>query len=118
MLFNVCHEPPGLSYHDGSGRQVTNRGETAMIPPTVYYSRVGLELGRMVAQGQKMSPPYVAQPSTTSMQILTFLQKHFDLSIVLQFHGQCGPESERSPLSDRVERSIQPQHNAEPSAQH
>jgi hypothetical protein len=30
-----------------------------MIPPTMYYSRVGLELGRLVFQGQKMSPPYV-----------------------------------------------------------
>jgi F-type H+-transporting ATPase subunit g len=31
----------------------------ALIPPTVYYARVGLELSRMVFQGQKMTPPYV-----------------------------------------------------------
>lgn len=30
-----------------------------MIPPTVYYGKVGLELAKLVAQGQKMSPPYV-----------------------------------------------------------
>jgi len=29
----------------------------AAIPPTMYYSRVGLELSRLVFQGQKMSPP-------------------------------------------------------------
>ena len=29
----------------------------AMIPPTVYYSRVGLELGKLVFRGQNMSPP-------------------------------------------------------------
>jgi len=30
-----------------------------MIPPTVYYGKVGLELAKLVARGQKMSPPYV-----------------------------------------------------------
>ncbi|KAM0128231.1 hypothetical protein ACHAP3_008452 [Botrytis cinerea] len=29
------------------------------IPPTVYYARVGLELSRLVIQGQKMAPPIV-----------------------------------------------------------
>ncbi|MCJ1447226.1 MAG: hypothetical protein MMC23_007737 [Stictis urceolatum] len=29
------------------------------IPPTVYYSKVGLELSKLVFQGQKMSPPSV-----------------------------------------------------------
>lgn len=37
-----------------------------MIPPTVYYGKVGLELAKLVARGQKMSPPYV-------MTILCFL---------------------------------------------
>ena len=32
----------------------------AAIPPTIYYSKVGLELSKLVFQGQKMSPPYVA----------------------------------------------------------
>jgi len=32
----------------------------SLIPPTVYYGRVGLELARLVAQGQKMSPPTMA----------------------------------------------------------
>lgn len=30
---------------------------TGQIPPTVYYARVGLELGKLVFQGQKMTPP-------------------------------------------------------------
>ncbi|MCJ1355336.1 MAG: hypothetical protein MMC33_005327 [Icmadophila ericetorum] len=29
----------------------------SLIPPTIYYSRVGLELSRMVFHGQKMYPP-------------------------------------------------------------
>jgi hypothetical protein len=32
-----------------------------MIPPTVYYGKVGLELAKLVARGQKMSPPYVTR---------------------------------------------------------
>lgn len=31
--------------------------EPALIPPTVYYSRVGLELARIVFKGQNMAPP-------------------------------------------------------------
>ncbi|KAL4818661.1 mitochondrial ATP synthase g subunit-domain-containing protein [Aspergillus spinulosporus] len=29
----------------------------SMIPPTIYYSRVGLELGKLVFRGQNMTPP-------------------------------------------------------------
>ncbi|PWY89996.1 hypothetical protein BO70DRAFT_358992 [Aspergillus heteromorphus CBS 117.55] len=29
----------------------------SMIPPTLYYSRVGLELGRLIFRGQNMTPP-------------------------------------------------------------
>ncbi|PYH92547.1 hypothetical protein BO71DRAFT_400455 [Aspergillus ellipticus CBS 707.79] len=32
----------------------------SMIPPTVYYSRVGLELARLVFRGQSMTPPNLA----------------------------------------------------------
>ncbi|KAE8451419.1 hypothetical protein EG329_004048 [Mollisiaceae sp. DMI_Dod_QoI] len=30
------------------------------IPPTVYYARVGLELSKIVFQGQKMTPPPIS----------------------------------------------------------
>ncbi|TVY54149.1 ATP synthase subunit g, mitochondrial [Lachnellula cervina] len=30
------------------------------IPPTIYYARVGLELSKIVFQGQKMSPPPIS----------------------------------------------------------
>jgi len=30
------------------------------IPPAIHYSRVGLELGKLVFQGQKMTPPPVS----------------------------------------------------------
>ncbi|KAL2798813.1 mitochondrial ATP synthase g subunit-domain-containing protein [Aspergillus germanicus] len=29
----------------------------SMIPPTLYYSKVGLELGKLVFRGQNMTPP-------------------------------------------------------------
>ncbi|CCX06517.1 putative mitochondrial F1F0-ATP synthase g subunit [Pyronema domesticum] len=48
----------------------------AAIPPTVYYSKVGIELAKLVFRGQKMTPPDMAtfqstlksfaQPSTMS----------------------------------------------------
>lgn len=38
-----------------------------MIPPTIYYSKVALELSRMVFQGQKMSPPYVSPSLSLSI---------------------------------------------------
>jgi len=33
----------------------------SLIPPTVYYSRVGIELARIVFKGQQMAPPSMAQ---------------------------------------------------------
>jgi F-type H+-transporting ATPase subunit g len=33
----------------------------SLIPPTVYYSRVGLELARIVFKGQNMAPPPLSQ---------------------------------------------------------
>ncbi|OCT50277.1 ATP synthase subunit g, mitochondrial [Cladophialophora carrionii] len=33
----------------------------SLIPPTVYYSRVGWELARIVFRGQQMAPPSLAQ---------------------------------------------------------
>ncbi|KAL4936837.1 hypothetical protein BDV06DRAFT_204124 [Aspergillus oleicola] len=32
----------------------------SMIPPTIYYSRVGIELGKLVFRGQNMTPPNLA----------------------------------------------------------
>ncbi|GAM90743.1 hypothetical protein ANO11243_087880 [Dothideomycetidae sp. 11243] len=32
----------------------------SLVPPTIYYSKVGLELARLVARGRSMSPPDVA----------------------------------------------------------
>ena len=36
---------------------LTDRVLTAMIPPTIYYGRVALEVGKLVAQGRKMTVP-------------------------------------------------------------
>ncbi|KAF2808168.1 uncharacterized protein BDZ99DRAFT_372576, partial [Mytilinidion resinicola] len=32
----------------------------SLIPPTIYYSKVGLELGKLVFEARKMNPPSVA----------------------------------------------------------
>ncbi|KAF7846021.1 hypothetical protein BT93_L5570 [Corymbia citriodora subsp. variegata] len=42
----------------------------AMIPPTIYYSRVGLELARLVARGQKMSPPNMASFQSYGQRVM------------------------------------------------
>ncbi|KAJ6160390.1 ATP synthase subunit G atp20 [Penicillium chermesinum] len=39
---------------------LTYYASIAMIPPAIYYSRVGLELGKLVFRGQKMTPPNLA----------------------------------------------------------
>ena len=33
-----------------------------MVPPTIYYSKVGWEVARLVFQGQRMTPPYAYSP--------------------------------------------------------
>lgn len=40
-----------------SDGMLTKTNDPALIPPTIYYSRVGLELSKIVFRGQKMSPP-------------------------------------------------------------
>ncbi|KAH6681302.1 putative sorbitol dehydrogenase [Halenospora varia] len=44
------------------------------IPPTVYYARVGLELSKLVFQGQKMSPPPVSTFQSYYQRILQSLR--------------------------------------------
>lgn len=41
----------------GPSDSPADNAPTAMIPPTVYYSKVGLELAKLVFRGQNMSPP-------------------------------------------------------------
>ncbi|KAL3425147.1 mitochondrial f1f0-atp synthase [Phlyctema vagabunda] len=40
------------------------------IPPTIYYARVGLELSKLVFQGQKMTPPPVSTFQSYFQQIV------------------------------------------------
>lgn len=54
----VSIRPPGSDRHSRTPYLiVTNTISLAMIPPTLYYSKVGLELGKLVFRGQNMSPP-------------------------------------------------------------
>jgi (2Fe-2S) ferredoxin len=41
----------------GSIGQCADKLCIAIYPPTVYYSRVGLELAKLVFKGRQMSPP-------------------------------------------------------------
>lgn len=48
----------GVSIHLLEKALLTHHSyEIALIPPTIYYSRVGLELGKLVFRGQNMTPP-------------------------------------------------------------
>ncbi|RDL42373.1 Uncharacterized protein BP5553_02352 [Venustampulla echinocandica] len=44
------------------------------IPPTVHYARVGLELSKLVFQGQKMSPPPVSTFQSYYQNVLKALR--------------------------------------------
>jgi len=46
----------------------------SMIPPTIYYSKVGLELSKLVFQGRKMTPPSLAEFQTYFSPILNTLR--------------------------------------------
>ncbi|KAJ5433904.1 ATPase F0 complex subunit G mitochondrial [Penicillium cf. griseofulvum] len=39
----------------------------SMIPPTLYYSKVGIELARLVFRGQNMAPPPTSSPSSPTL---------------------------------------------------
>ncbi|KAK4992846.1 ATP synthase subunit G atp20 [Elasticomyces elasticus] len=42
----------------------------SLIPPTIYYSRVGLELAKLVFQGQKMSVPSMSHFQSYTQPIM------------------------------------------------
>lgn len=56
-----------------------------MIPPTIYYSKVGLELAKIVFRQRAMSPPYVTPPPSNSIPIGTFKLTVFRSSTIEVF---------------------------------
>ncbi|CZR54940.1 related to F1F0-ATP synthase subunit G [Phialocephala subalpina] len=58
------------------------------IPPTVYYARVGLELSKIVFQGQKMTPPPV---STFQSYFQRFVKSFRNPSALLQSAPSATP---------------------------
>ncbi|KAI9764868.1 MAG: RNA-dependent ATPase rok1 [Geoglossum simile] len=50
----------GLSVPDEQNLETIASPQGPKIPPTIYYARVGLELSKLVFQGQKMSPPSIS----------------------------------------------------------
>jgi len=61
------------------------------IPPTVYYARVGLELSKLVFQGQKMSPPPVSTFQSYFQRLLKSVRN--PSLIVPQSANKASPES-------------------------
>jgi len=46
----------------------------SLIPPTIYYSKVGLELSRLVFQSRKMTPPSLADFQSYFTPLLNVLR--------------------------------------------
>ena len=55
---------------DEEGIMVANMMTDTVVPTTLYYSRVGLELGRLVFKGQGMAP-YEASETIYNGRVLT-----------------------------------------------
>ncbi|EEP78045.1 conserved hypothetical protein [Uncinocarpus reesii 1704] len=53
---------------------ITRLTSTALIPPTVYYSRVAIEVTKIVFQTQKMAPPNLATFQTYLQPLLASLR--------------------------------------------
>ncbi|TAQ86108.1 hypothetical protein B7494_g5569 [Chlorociboria aeruginascens] len=49
------------------------------IPPTLYYARVGLELSKLVFQGQKMAPPPISSFQSHFQSALKTLRNPYSL---------------------------------------
>ncbi|CAO1605651.1 ATP synthase subunit G atp20 [Xanthoria calcicola] len=47
----------------------------SLIPPTIYYSKVGFELSKIVFRGQKMSPPNLAAFQSYSQPLLKVIRQ-------------------------------------------
>lgn len=47
----------------------------SMIPPTIYYSKVGLELSKLVFRGQKMNPPNLAAFQRYTQPVINAIRK-------------------------------------------
>ncbi|MCJ1309635.1 hypothetical protein MMC25_003295 [Agyrium rufum] len=62
-----------VSRMGGRGARLVGFVES-MVPPAIYYSRVGLELSKLVFQAQKMSPPSTAAFRTYADPIVSRLR--------------------------------------------
>jgi hypothetical protein len=78
-----------------------------MIPPTMYYGKVGLELAKLVAQGQKMSPPYVSTYASASASAYT----HGSNMQTFQTYGQNLMSAVRNPSANAPSNPLQAMRN-------
>ncbi|MCJ1281076.1 hypothetical protein MMC26_000394 [Xylographa opegraphella] len=64
-----------------------------MIPPTIYYSKVGLELSKLVFQGRKMTPPDIATFQSYLSPILHAVRNPSSLISGTPSSGAITPEA-------------------------
>ncbi|PGH03157.1 F-type H+-transporting ATPase subunit G [Blastomyces parvus] len=63
----------------------------SLIPPTIYYSKVGLELSKIVFRGQNMTPPSVATFAGYYQPLLRSLRQ--PKTLMSQISKSFNPES-------------------------
>lgn len=76
------------------------------IPPTIYYSRVGLELSKLVFKGQNMTPPPV---STFQAYFQKLIQTARNPSAILQQASKTAEGSSSEGLLNRLRNINQAQ---------
>ncbi|KIW70565.1 hypothetical protein PV04_02823 [Phialophora macrospora] len=65
----------------------------SLIPPTVYYSRVGWELARIVFKGQQMAPPSLAQFQSYFQPVTNVLRNPRSISSAKSVTSSINPDT-------------------------
>ncbi|PNS18300.1 ATP synthase subunit g, mitochondrial [Sphaceloma murrayae] len=65
----------------------------SLVPPTVYYGKVGLELGKLIVRNRKMSPPDAATFQSYLQPVLNTAKNPGSLLNVTPSPSAASPES-------------------------
>ncbi|EXJ95115.1 F-type H+-transporting ATPase subunit G [Capronia coronata CBS 617.96] len=79
----------------------------SLIPPTIYYSRVGLELTRIVFKNQHMTPPTLAQFESYLQPLINVFRNPRSISSVASsLTSSVSPESALSTIRNVNSRQL------------
>lgn len=92
----VQGEQPLASGYDDMSREADTTLDT-LIPSTIYYSRVGLELGRLVFKGQGMAPYDESKILCTEQQLILLQSINLPRSIICPTFDKRSQESRSTP---------------------